>query len=80
LTPWAQPCGPGVLAHLLRVDYLPRVWTPDARTRQMRQLTTSRAALVADRTRIKNRIHAVLHQRLLPALAVIPVSQPRHWS
>ena len=54
-----------VLAHLLRLDYLPRVWQPDAETRHLRQATTERATLVSDRTRIKNRIHAVLHQRLL---------------
>lgn len=58
-----------VLAHLLRLDYLPRVWQPDAATRDLRRQTTERAALVADRTRIKNRIHAVLHQRLLTAPA-----------
>jgi transposase len=56
-----------VLAHLLRLDYLPRVWMPDPETRQLRQHTTERAALVSDRTRIKNRIHAVLHQRLIEA-------------
>ena len=54
-----------VLVHLLRLDYLPRVWQPDAATRDLRRQTTERAALVSDRTRLKNRIHAVLHQRLL---------------
>lgn len=54
-----------VLAHLLRLDYLPRVWLPDPHTQHLRRLTTERANLVADRTRIKNRIHAVLHHRLL---------------
>jgi transposase len=55
------------LVHMLRLDYLPRVWHPDAATQQLRRLTTERATLVADRTRIKNRIHSVLHQRLLAA-------------
>jgi transposase len=54
-----------VLAQLLRLDYLPRVWQPDAGTQHLRRLTSERAALTADRTRIKNRIHAVLHHRLL---------------
>jgi transposase len=54
-----------VLAQLLRLDYLPRVWQPDARTQQLRRATTERAMLTSDRTRIKNRIHAILHQRLL---------------
>jgi transposase len=56
-----------VLAHLLRLDYLPEVWQPDAETQSLRRRTTERANLVADRTRIKNRIHAVLHQRLIEA-------------
>lgn len=54
-----------VLAQLLRADFLPRVWTPDDQTQRLRALTTRRAQLVADRTRLKNRLHAVLHQRLL---------------
>jgi transposase len=55
-----------VLAQLLRLDYLPSVWAPDEPTRALRRDTTERACLVADRTRIKNRIHAILHQRLIP--------------
>lgn len=54
-----------VLAQLLRCDYLPTVWTPDPPTRNLRSLTSRRAALVSDRTRLKNRIHAVLHQRII---------------
>jgi len=56
-----------VLAQLLRTDYLPEVWIPDCHTRLMRQRSTERAMLSADRTRIKNRIHSVLHQRLIAA-------------
>ena len=56
-----------VLAQLLRLDYLPRVWQPDAATQALRRHTPARANLVADRTRIKNRIHAVLHQRPIQA-------------
>ena len=58
-----------VLAHLLRLGYLPPVWAPDEPTQALRRDTTERACLVADRTRIKNRIHAILHQRLIPAPA-----------
>lgn len=54
-----------VLAQLLRADFLPRVWQPDATTQERRRVTARRASLVSDRTRIKNRIHAVLHQRLI---------------
>lgn len=55
-----------VLAQLLRTDFLPGVWVPDDRTRILRELTSRRAVLVADSTRMKNRIHAVLHQRMIP--------------
>jgi len=54
-----------VLAQLLRVDYLPRVWEPDDATRDLRRITSRRAGLVSDRTTVKNRLHAVLHQRMM---------------
>jgi transposase len=49
-----------VLANLLRCDFLPEVWEPDAPTQALRHLTGVRPALVADRTRLKNRVHSVL--------------------
>jgi len=55
-----------VLAELLRAGYLPEVWQPDAATRRLRALTHRRASLVADRTGLKNRIHATLATRLIP--------------
>ena len=55
-----------MLAQLLRADFLPSVWQPDADTSRLRQLTNQRASLVSDRIRIKNRVHALLHQRLIP--------------
>jgi transposase len=55
-----------VLAQLLRADYLPPVWQPDSATRTLRLLTSRRAALVADRIRLKNRLHSELAQRLIP--------------
>jgi transposase len=58
-----------VLAHLLRLDYLPQVWRPDEDTRRLRLQTTERATLTQDRTRLKNRIHGLLHQRLIQAPA-----------
>jgi transposase len=54
-----------VLADLLRCDYLPAVWQPDPLTRQLPRLTSRRAALCADRTAIKNRLHATLAMRLI---------------
>jgi transposase len=55
-----------VLAELLRCDYLPRVWQPDQETQRLRRLTHRRAALVSDRTRLKNRLHSILHHTLVP--------------
>src|SRR5262250_3718483 len=55
-----------VLAELLRCDYLPRVWQPDRETQRLRRLTHRRAALVSDRTRLKNRLHSILHHGLIP--------------
>jgi transposase len=55
-----------VLAELLRADYLPAVWQPDPETQRLRRLTHRRAALVSDRTRLKNRLHSILHHCLIP--------------
>jgi len=54
-----------VLAELLRCDFLPEVWQPDAETRRLRSLTHRRASLVGDRTAVKNRLHSTLAQRLI---------------
>jgi len=54
------------LAQLLRCGYLPEVWQPDAETQRLRRLTHRRAALVSDRTRLKNRLHSILHHCLIP--------------
>jgi transposase len=56
----------GVLAQLLRCDFLPEVWIPDKTTRRLRQMCAYRAGLAADQTRIKNRIQSLLAQRLIP--------------
>ncbi len=68
-----------VLAHLLRLNYLPAVWTPDPATRELRRQTTERAYLTADRTRLKNRIHAVLHQRLIHPPVSLFTDAGLHW-
>lgn len=54
-----------VLAQLLRCDFLPEVWHPDTTTQQRRELTGRRAALVQQRTALRNRIHSVLAMRLI---------------
>jgi len=56
-----------ILAHLLRLNFLPLVWEPDAATRELRSWTAYRAGLVRQSTFLKNRIHSVLHQRLIQA-------------
>jgi len=48
------------LAELLAADYLPTVWQPDPETRALRRRVAGRAALVAERTRLRSRISAVL--------------------
>jgi transposase len=55
------------LAQLLRCNYLPTVWIADAVTRQERTLASRRSALAHQMTWIKNRVHSVLHQRLIQA-------------
>lgn len=54
-----------VLADLMRAGYLPQVWQPDGATRALRRQAAHRAALVAQRTACKNRLHAILAQRLI---------------
>jgi len=53
------------LAHLLRCDLLPESWKADRETRARRQQVRLRATLVRQRTRLKNQVHAVLHQQWL---------------
>jgi transposase len=54
-----------VLAQLLRCDYLPAVWQPDDRTREMRAWITHRCALMTQRARLKNQIHGLLGRLLI---------------
>lgn len=51
------------LAQLLRCDLLPESWKADAQTQARRQQVRLRATLVRQRTRLKNQVHAVLHQQ-----------------
>jgi transposase len=51
------------LAHLLRCDLLPESWKADRDTQARRQQVRLRTTLVRQRTRLKNQVHAVLHQR-----------------
>jgi transposase len=51
------------LAHLLCCDLLPESWKADRETQGRRQQVRLRATLVRQRTRLKNQVHAVLHQQ-----------------
>ncbi len=44
--------------------FLPEVWTPDEQTRILRRRISRRAQLVRQRTREKNRVHAILIRNL----------------
>lgn len=69
-----------VLAQLLAADFIPEVWMPDEATRERRRRIAHRSALVQQRTRERNRIHAILHRNLVEC----PYSDAfgrggRHW-
>lgn len=51
-----------LLADLVRVGYLPRVWLPPESIRDLRRLTRHREQLVEERRRIKLRIRAMLRE------------------
>ena len=69
-----------VLAQLLRCDFLPEVWPPDEATRRLRKLTGRRAALVGQRTAMRNRVHSVLAMRLIEApLKLFEVKANQEW-
>jgi transposase len=52
------------LARLLVCGLLDEVWTPDARSRALRRLTSRRERVVRARTRAKNEVHGVLGRNL----------------
>ena len=68
-----------VLSELLRIGYLPEVWTPNQPTRELRGLCARRASLVSDSTRLKNRIHGVLAKCLIPRPSEIFDVKGRRW-
>lgn len=56
-----------VLADLMRLGYLPRVWLAPEEIRQLRSLVRYRAQLVKQRTQVKLRICSMLRERRLKA-------------
>lgn len=68
------------LAQLLRADLLPLAWLADRETRQRRTRTRVRIELGRLRTRVKNRIHALLHQQgLRPPVSDLFGQAGRAW-
>ncbi len=53
------------VAQLLAVGFLDQVWTPDEAARTRRRLISRRCALVRQRTREKNQVHAALERNLV---------------
>ncbi len=54
------------LADLLRADLIARCYVPPAEVRAARAMIRMHMNLVKDRTRVKNRIHSVLHKYEVP--------------
>jgi len=67
------------LAELLAVDLIPRVWITDECTRVLRRLTSRRAQLVRQRTRVKNEVSAVLVRNLKGRPPASDVSMAWCW-
>lgn len=55
-----------VLAKLHASGFLPEVWMLDEETETRRRVVAERTQLVSQMTRLKNRIHSVLHANLIP--------------
>jgi len=68
-----------VLAHLLRLEYLPEVWQPDTATSSLREWTARRARIVRQSTAVVNRIRGTLAQRLLDCPHQIRTARARQW-
>jgi transposase len=69
-----------VLAHLLRLGYLPEVWQPDQLTRHLREWTTRRSRIVGQRTAVINRLRSTLAQRLLDCPYEMTSPAARDWT
>jgi len=68
-----------VLAHLLRLGYLPEVWQPDPTTRDLREWTARRSRIVGQRTSVINRLRSTLAQRLLHCPYEMTSPSARRW-
>ncbi|WP_299952064.1 IS110 family transposase [uncultured Ruegeria sp.] len=69
-----------VLAKLHASGFLPEVWMPDEETERLRRVVAERVQLVSQMTRLKNRIHSVLHANLIPPYnASLFTKRERKW-
>lgn len=68
-----------VLAHLLRLGYLPEVWQPDQTTQLLREWTARRSRIIGQRTAVINRLRSTLAQRLLHCPHDMTSDAARDW-
>jgi transposase len=68
-----------LLADLVRVGYLPRVWLPPEQIRDLRRLTRHRQQLVEERRRIKLRIRAMLREERITPTAEVGTVWTNSW-
>lgn len=68
------------LAKLHASGFLPEVWMPDEETETRRRVIAERTQLVSQLTRLKNRIHSILHANLIPPYkGVLFSKRGRSW-
>ena len=68
------------LARLLAVNIIPPVWVPPLPVRDLRALISHRQRLVQEQTRLKNRLHSVLHrQQVVPPKGELFAQANRPW-
>lgn len=70
------------LARLLVAGLIPEVWVPPAPVRELRSLLAHRQRLIQGRTRLRNRLHSVLHRHQLAPPAGDPFgsAQRSFWA
>jgi len=68
------------LARLLAVNMIPPVWVPPLPVRDLRALINHRQRLIQAQTRLKNRLHSVLHrQQVVPPEGELFAQANRAW-
>lgn len=68
------------LAHLLAAGLIPAVWVPPEAVRQLRALVAQRRRLMQQRTRLRNRLHALVQRHnLVPPAGDLFAAAQRPW-